>query len=248
MKNGRQQDNSFQERDRQIRTHHANGSRHEGYGANHEFDQHRDARHAPSNYSYDFGREQMQSRNSGTQGFYGGQYDVDGGRQQEQRYANDNGRSYPEQHDRQNAGQAGRYQAQQSSQDFYGNKANDGRYHPNEFGQYVRNGGSSRQYAGDRDTYNRGDSQQVTRGGYEDTRHGQHFDHDYHQWRNQQIEALDNDYDEWRKERYQKFSTEFDTWRNSRSTNAAKNPQDKNAQNTASSAATSDSNTTNKSK
>ncbi|MBC3908545.1 hypothetical protein [Undibacterium umbellatum] len=246
MKNGRQQDNSFQERDRQIRTHHAyNGSRHEGYGDNHEFDQNRDVRHASSNYTNDFGREQMQSRNSGSQGFYG----VDGGRQQEPRYANDNGRTYPEQHDRQNVSQAGRYNGQQSSQDFHSSQANDGRYHPNDFGQYEHNGASSpRQYSSDRDGNNRGDSQQVTRGGYEDTRHGQHFDHDYHQWRNLQIEALDNDYDEWRKERYQKFSTEFDTWRNGRSANAAKNPQDKNVQNTASSAAASDSNTTSKSK
>ena len=91
----------------------------------------------------------------------------------------------------------------------------------------------------------------MTRGGYEDTRHvqqGGHFDPDYHQWRNQQIEALDNDYDEWRKERYQKFSTEFDTWRSSRSTNASKNAQEKSGQNNAVSAAATDSNSTGKSK
>lgn len=41
-------------------------------------------------------------------------------------------------------------------------------------------------------------------------------DHDYAQWRDEQIRNLDRDYDAWRQERYGKFSTEFDTWRNSR--------------------------------
>jgi hypothetical protein len=44
----------------------------------------------------------------------------------------------------------------------------------------------------------------------------QHFDPDYHQWRDEQLRNLDNDYQDWRKERYQKFSDEFATWRNSR--------------------------------
>ncbi|MFZ6643832.1 hypothetical protein ACO0LL_29175 [Undibacterium sp. TC4M20W] len=253
MKNGRQQDHSFQDRDRQIKSHHVNnGSRHDAYGHHNDLDQ--DARHASSHYANDFGREQLQSRNTGSQGFYSGQYDLDGGRQQDQRYLNDNGpgRSYPDQYDRQNAGQSGRSYGQQSSQDFYGNQANDGRYHPNDNGQYERNPNTyPRQNAGDRDGYNRGNSQQVTRGGYEDTRQSQqggHFDPDYHQWRNQQIEALDNDYDDWRKERYQKFSTEFDTWRSSRSANAGKNTQEKNGQNTAVSAAATDTTITGKSK
>ncbi|MFZ6734584.1 hypothetical protein ACO0LG_21820 [Undibacterium sp. Ji42W] len=249
MKNGRQQDHSFQDRDRQVNTHHLNnGSRHDTYGHQNDFDH--DARHTSSHYANDFGREQLQSRNTGSQGFYGGQYDLDGGRQQDQRSLNDNSasRSYPDQYDR----QSGRSHGQQSGQDFYRNQANNGRYHPNDNGQYERNPNTyPRQTAGDHDRHDRSNSQQVTRGGYEDTRHSQqggHFDPDYHQWRNQQIEALDSDYNDWRKERYQKFSTEFDTWRSSRSTDATKHLQEKNGQNSAVSAAATDNNTTGKSK
>lgn len=253
MKNGRQQDHSFQGRDRQIKTHHVNsGSRHDTYGQQNDFGQ--DTRHGYSRHANDARREQMQNRNAGSQDFYDDQYDLDGGRQQDQRYLNENdqGRYYPDQYNHQNAGQSRRSYGQQFNQDWYGSQANDDRYYSNGFDQYDRNPNTyPRQNAAVRDRYDRGNSQQVTRGGYEDTRHAQrggHFDADYHQWRNQQIEALDNDYDEWRKERYQKFSTEFDTWRSSRSANATKNAQEKNGQTTAISAAATDSNPASKSK
>lgn len=43
-----------------------------------------------------------------------------------------------------------------------------------------------------------------------------HHDHDYHQWREEQLRNLDNDYHSWRQERYKKFSDEFNQWRSSR--------------------------------
>ena len=245
MKNGRQQDNSFLERERQIKSQHANNGQ---IGQHHDYEHDRDTRHAPGHYAADYGREQMQSRNTGSQGFYGGQYDVDGGRQQEQRYASDNGpgRAYPDEY----ASQPGRSYSQQSNQDFYGNQAsdgrNDGRYQSYESSRYESNARAyPRQYGNERS-----DSQQVTRGAYEDSRHARqgHVDSDYHQWRNQQIEALDNDYDDWRKERYQKFSSEFDTWRKNRNSNLQNNAQDKNGQGNAVSSAATDNKPDNKSK
>jgi hypothetical protein len=41
-------------------------------------------------------------------------------------------------------------------------------------------------------------------------------DDHYHQWRQQQIEALDRDYDEYRNESRQKFHSEFGSWREQR--------------------------------
>ena len=41
-------------------------------------------------------------------------------------------------------------------------------------------------------------------------------DHDYHQWRRSQIEALDRDYHEYRNENRSKFENEFGTWRTER--------------------------------
>ena len=46
--------------------------------------------------------------------------------------------------------------------------------------------------------------------------HHAQFDPDYHQWRNEQMNALDEDYRAWRSDRYQKFSDEFSQWRNQR--------------------------------
>ena len=43
------------------------------------------------------------------------------------------------------------------------------------------------------------------------------FDPDYHQWREEQLNALDDDYRAWRGERYQKFADEFSQWRSGRS-------------------------------
>lgn len=43
------------------------------------------------------------------------------------------------------------------------------------------------------------------------------FDPDYHQWRDEQLNALDDDYRAWRGERYQKFADEFSQWRSGRS-------------------------------
>ncbi|HSN34147.1 MAG TPA: hypothetical protein VLU41_15765 [Ideonella sp.] len=48
--------------------------------------------------------------------------------------------------------------------------------------------------------------------------HGhEHYDADYHQWRNEQLRNLDNDYRSWREDRYRKFSEEFGRWRSGRS-------------------------------
>lgn len=46
-----------------------------------------------------------------------------------------------------------------------------------------------------------------------------HPDHDYHQWRNEQLRNLDQDYGDWRRERYGKFSEEFSNWRTQRAGN-----------------------------
>ncbi|MDF0486833.1 DUF2171 domain-containing protein [Sphingomonas sp. H39-1-10] len=43
-------------------------------------------------------------------------------------------------------------------------------------------------------------------------------DHDYHQWRRSQIDALDRDYHEYRTENRSKFENEFGAWRNERQT------------------------------
>lgn len=51
--------------------------------------------------------------------------------------------------------------------------------------------------------------QQGGRGGYGSDDH-------YHQWRQQQIDALDRDYDEYRNESRQKFHSEFGSWREQR--------------------------------
>ena len=47
------------------------------------------------------------------------------------------------------------------------------------------------------------------------------FDSDYHQWREQHMQALDDDYQTWRRERFQKFSDEFNQWRNTRQSQAS---------------------------
>lgn len=41
-------------------------------------------------------------------------------------------------------------------------------------------------------------------------------DHDYHQWREEQMRNLDKEYETWRQDRYRKFADEFNTWRASR--------------------------------
>ncbi|MFZ6657895.1 hypothetical protein [Undibacterium sp. TJN19] len=130
-----------------------------------------------------------------------------------------------------NPGQGVNPNSQWSDQDSRGNRQN----------QYGRGyeGDPDQHYINDNDAYfsqsrynnnGRGESQPVTQGAYRDSRHAHqegHFDPDYHQWRNQQIEALDNEYNDWRRERYQKFSDEFSTWRNGRSVSASKNEQGK---------------------
>jgi hypothetical protein len=67
----------------------------------------------------------------------------------------------------------------------------------------ARGMGSS--YGGQRQS----EGQQGGRGGYGSDDH-------YHQWRQQQIEALDRDYDEYRNESRQKFHSEFGGWREQR--------------------------------
>lgn len=44
---------------------------------------------------------------------------------------------------------------------------------------------------------------------------GRH-DHDYHSWRQSQLDALDRDYDEYRRENQSKFHNEFSNWRTER--------------------------------
>lgn len=80
-------------------------------------------------------------------------------------------------------------------------------------GGYQSNSGP---YAGSQ-TYG-GYGDQLGYGSYQGggQRHGQHHDHDYQQWREQQLRNLDDDYHSWRGERYQKFSEEFDSWRKKR--------------------------------
>lgn len=58
----------------------------------------------------------------------------------------------------------------------------------------------------------------VRYGAQERDRHekSQQFDSDYHQWRDEQLNALDDDYRAWRGERYQKFADEFSQWRSGR--------------------------------
>ena len=45
---------------------------------------------------------------------------------------------------------------------------------------------------------------------------GRHFDPDYQQWRNEQLERFDDDFEAFRRERYGKFADEFNTWRSNR--------------------------------
>lgn len=45
---------------------------------------------------------------------------------------------------------------------------------------------------------------------------GHRDDHDYHHWRQSQIDSLDRDYDEYRSENRQKFHNEFSAWRTDR--------------------------------
>lgn len=41
-------------------------------------------------------------------------------------------------------------------------------------------------------------------------------DHDYQQWRQEQLRKLDSEYLAWRQERYRKFADDFDAWRSRR--------------------------------
>lgn len=54
-------------------------------------------------------------------------------------------------------------------------------------------------------------------------------DHDYAQWRREQLQQLDRDYDAYRKERYGKFSDEFNSWRSKRGSGENANPDMKSA-------------------
>lgn len=49
----------------------------------------------------------------------------------------------------------------------------------------------------------------------------EHFDPDYHQWREAQMKRFDDDYRQWRQERYRRFSEEFSQWRQSRDASSA---------------------------
>lgn len=59
--------------------------------------------------------------------------------------------------------------------------------------------------------YGNSDQQYVRQG-----RTSEPFDPDYHQWRQEQVDALDEDYRNWRNDRYKKFSDEFNKWRTER--------------------------------
>ncbi|AKJ27708.1 major ampullate spidroin [Caldimonas brevitalea] len=53
-------------------------------------------------------------------------------------------------------------------------------------------------------------------GGSVTEQHHDHYDPDYHQWRNEQMRLLDDDYQAWRRERDQRHFSEFDEWRRAR--------------------------------
>jgi len=46
--------------------------------------------------------------------------------------------------------------------------------------------------------------------------HPDHHDHQYRNWRDQQMQAFDREYDEFRRHRQERFNSEFEEWRKSR--------------------------------
>ena len=184
-----------------------------------------------------FGREHERERDRERGGWFGGGRDP-GDRARDERREQDRGgwfggRSGPdrnerdygahrdaprdrdfsrEQYGRQNLGPHQSY-----GREDYAPRQRDDEYRPFA-GDYGRVGGES-QRGGERQFGREEEQRGGNRGGGSamPAATGGHFgDPHYHEWRQQQIEALDRDYDEYRREHQSKFANDFTGWRTQR--------------------------------